>query len=402
MLLMPLAMAEAFLVRPRNERRFPRWSLTFLTMAAFVQGVTTNMIPQGLHVVRGGAGEEVGSPPMPTPCFGTSLLKKGPVKSSTRSIPVLRVGADGSTMESTVSRQMLAEELGCNLRDLRVADPTFPGQFPAILVRPGAIIVALANVRAIIKAGEMLLFPCDAEVMSIVPAVQEQVGTKELYRNGVVIPFEQIALECCLRCVCYSLQQNVEEVEPRLRHTLSVLGADEGPPQKSVLMLLPLKNQLDNLENTLTEVCKCMNDVLVNDEDMSMMYLTETLRTEGKPRDPSHHQEVEMLFENYLLQAELLRSDIRDFQDEARNTEEIVEIALDVQRNRILRFELVLSVSAFTVALGALVTGVFGMNLLSGWEEHPGAFWTVTASIYGGMLVSVIGAVTFCRRSKLL
>lgn len=36
---------------------------------------------------------------------------------------------------------------------------------------------------------------------------------------------------------------------------------------------------------------------------------------------------------------------------------EIVEIELDVLRNRILRFELLLSISGFTVGLGALVTG---------------------------------------------
>lgn len=38
---------------------------------------------------------------------------------------------------------------------------------------------------------------------------------------------------------------------------------------------------------------------------------------------------------------------------------EVVEIQLDVLRNNILRFELLLSISAFTVSLGALVTGVY-------------------------------------------
>lgn len=39
---------------------------------------------------------------------------------------------------------------------------------------------------------------------------------------------------------------------------------------------------------------------------------------------------------------------------------EIVEIELDVLRNNILRFELLLSISAFMVTLGALVTGKLG------------------------------------------
>lgn len=46
-----------------------------------------------------------------------------------------------------------------------------------------------------------------------------------------------------------------------------------------------------------------MNDVLLNDEDMSLMYLTEGETNGGATRNPDHHQEIEMLFENYLLQA---------------------------------------------------------------------------------------------------
>lgn len=43
---------------------------------------------------------------------------------------------------------------------------------------------------------------------------------------------------------------------------------------------------------------------------------------------------------------------------------EIVEIELDVLRNNILRFELLLSISAFMVTLGALVTGKLDVLLL--------------------------------------
>ena len=46
-----------------------------------------------------------------------------------------------------------------------------------------------------------------------------------------------------------------------------------------------------------------MNEVLVNDEDMALMYLTDREHDGGKEWDPRHHQEVEIMFENYLLQA---------------------------------------------------------------------------------------------------
>lgn len=44
-----------------------------------------------------------------------------------------------------------------------------------------------------------------------------------------------------------------------------------------------------------------MNEVLMNDEDMALMYLTDN-ECASTARDPRQHQEVEMLFENYLLQ----------------------------------------------------------------------------------------------------
>lgn len=47
-------------------------------------------------------------------------------------------------------------------------------------------------------------------------------------------------------------------------------------------------------------------------------------------------------------------------------------------------------------------TGVFGMNLLSGWEEKPHAFWEVTGGIYGCILLSIASTVILCRRLSLL
>ncbi|CAN0515846.1 unnamed protein product, partial [Scytosiphon promiscuus] len=46
--------------------------------------------------------------------------------------------------------------------------------------------------------------------------------------------------------------------------------------------------------------------------------------------------------------------------------------------------------------------GVFGMNLLSGWEEKPSAFWGVTGGIYVCIVLSIAGTVAWCRRLSLL
>ena len=110
--------------------------------------------------------------------------------------------------------------------------------------------------------------------------------------------------------------------------------------------------------------------------------------------------------------------DAEDSQAAVQNTEEFVEIQLDLLRNRVLRFELLLSISTFAVGCGALVTGIFGMNLMSHYEDHatvrailgpkqraralsshatrppsPQAFYWVTGILIGGIVIgALVGA----------
>ncbi len=53
---------------------------------------------------------------------------------------------------------------------------------------------------------------------------------------------------------------------------------------------------------------------------------------------------LEMLFENYLNEVEWIRAEIEREIDEITNTEENVVLQLDIIRNRVLRFELLLYV----------------------------------------------------------
>ena len=96
-----------------------------------------------------------------------------------------------------------------------------------------------------------------------------------------------------------------------------------------------------------------------------------------------------MLFENYLNEVEWISSEIEDVIDEITNTEESVALQLDVQTNRILRFELLLSISTFVVTCGALITGLFGMNLLNHMETDSNVFYIV-AGVYSAILPSLL------------
>jgi len=110
------------------------------------------------------------------------------------------------------------------------------------------------------------------------------------------------------------------------------------------------------------------------------------------------HDEVEMLFEDYLLQFDEVLSAVRDCTRDVKNSEEVMEIELDLLRNRILRFELIIEMIGLMVGTGAAVTGLFGMNLVSGGEDHKQLFYIVS-----GVIVVLMGTmgVTLLRQCRL-
>ncbi|KAJ0778342.1 putative magnesium transporter MRS2 [Helianthus annuus] len=72
------------------------------------------------------------------------------------------------------------------------------------------------------------------------------------------------------------------------------------------------------------------------------------------------------------------------------------------RRLQVSRFELLLQVGAFCLAVGALVTGIFGMNLRSYLEEHVFAFWLTTGGIIFGALVAFFLTYSYLRAKKIL
>ena len=50
-----------------------------------------------------------------------------------------------------------------------------------------------------------------------------------------------------------------------------------------------------------------------------------------------------------------------------------LELQLDNERNRLARFELTLNMAGLCIGMSAMVSGFFGMNLVSGVENAVGA-----------------------------
>jgi len=171
-------------------------------------------------------------------------------------------------------------------------------------------------------------------------------------------PFELVVIEALLGHVCShkatkvsKLIQSAKVILDGITHNFSERDSSHKKDafiemQAKLGELLPLKNKVDELEAKCAEVASAIAEVLKNDEDMAAMRLSEIDDDVILDGDPHNlHVEVELLFEDYLLQMDEVLLSLRSVQSSVTNTEEVVEIKLDLLRNRIMRYEMLLELS---------------------------------------------------------
>merc|ERR1712187_634681 len=78
----------------------------------------------------------------------------------------------------------------------------------------------------------------------------------------------------------------------------------------------------------------------------------------------------------------------------ARDLEESISVNLSARRFEVNRLELTLAIGNFAVATGALIAGVFGMNLRTYFENSLGGFVAVSLIIL--LIVFFIGYSFYC------
>jgi hypothetical protein len=70
------------------------------------------------------------------------------------------------------------------------------------------------------------------------------------------------------------------------------------------------------------------------------------------------------------------------------------------QRNRLMRITLIITLASLSISIGAFGAGIFGMNLLNGWETTEHTFSKVTATLLGTSLATFVSMFLYYRRTK--
>jgi hypothetical protein len=144
---------------------------------------------------------------------------------SAKPLQAVLVDCCGDTRSCAVVKHELASELNLPLRDLRLVDPSFPGQTQAAFAaRPQAVLFALEDIKVVVHDHQAAVFgPAQADAMAFISALQAQLRIN--CRTSAVMRFEHKVIETALSIVCSKLQCQVRSLSPSITAALQELHA---------------------------------------------------------------------------------------------------------------------------------------------------------------------------------
>ncbi|KAI9244170.1 hypothetical protein BY458DRAFT_109313 [Sporodiniella umbellata] len=273
-------------------------------------------------------------------------------------------------------------------RDLRTIDTYSIYQKPTILVRPQAILVNMAHLKALLKSEMVVLFDTFGSTDSYNQSLFIYDLEERLKSSKDSLPFEFRALEAILISVTSSLQSELDILEGPVNRLLADLeelaDIEESMNGDKLRDLLKYSKKLAHFEQYALSIRDALEEVLDNDEDLAAMYLTD--KESGKPRACQDHEEAELLLEAYYKQTEEIAAKASTLRQHMRSTEDIVQLILDVSRNSLMWYDIRLTIITLSVTIVGGYGALLGMNLRNYFEDDPYAFGFVTgAAILSGL-----------------
>ncbi|KAG2442877.1 hypothetical protein HXX76_002956 [Chlamydomonas incerta] len=143
-------------------------------------------------------------------------------------------------------------------------------------------------------------------------------------------------------------------------------------------------SRLDDSEEDLQEAQDALEEMVEEEEEEAEL------------------EEVEDLLEFYLQRASALQSEAERMLAGARDLEESIGVSLSARRYEVNRLELMLSIGSFAAAIGAMLAGIFGMNMRSNLEQSMLSFWGISAAIVLGCGWIFFAVMRYTRSKRIL
>ncbi|KAJ0266593.1 Magnesium transporter MRS2-11 [Hirschfeldia incana] len=366
---------------------------------------------------NGGGGREEDAKKMDSSSYSSTVSSSSESTSLGIREPVyevVEVKATGAISTRKISRRHLLKSSGLRPRDIRSVDPSLfmTNSMPSLLVREHAILLNLGSLRAIAMRDRVLIFDYNRRGgRAFVDTLMPRINPRSM-NGGPSMPFELEVVESALISRIQRLEQRLMDIEPRVQALLEVL-----PNRLTADILEELrisKQRLVELGSRAGALRQMLLDLLEDPHEIRRICIMGRNCTLKRGNDDmecslpldkqiaeEEEEEIEMLLENYLQRCESCHGQAERLLDSAKEMEDSIAVNLSSRRLEVSRFELLLQVGTFCVAGGALIAGIFGMNLRSYLEEQPFAFWLTTGGIIIGAAVGFYLMYSYLRKRKI-
>jgi hypothetical protein len=176
----------------------------------------------------------------------------------------------------------------------------------------------------------------------------------------VMIPFELRALESVLMILCDMLEKEVGTLRDQVLSTTHSLTHSLGGA--FLEHLRQQTNDVAKMVSRITGIRSAVATLLEDDADMALMRLTKVFQnperysTANVDEWAADHEDVELLLENYAQLIEDIFSRITLLQQEIQDSENIINLRLNVARNSLLQ----VNIMVYTVTGCSAVSGLLG------------------------------------------
>ncbi|KAG2546833.1 magnesium transporter MRS2-A, chloroplastic-like [Panicum virgatum] len=328
---------------------------------------------------------------------------------------VIEVRSTGRMSTKKISRRQLLKSSGLRLRDTRSVDPSLwlMNSMPSLLVREQAILINLGSLRAIAMYERVLIFNYNSPGgKAFLELLLPRLNPRNI-NGGPAMPFQLEVVEAALLSRILRLEQRLMKIEPSVAALLEVLPnrltADVLEQLRlSKQALVELGSRAGDLKQMLIDLLEDPHEIrriCIMGRNCTLDRLDDHMECSvplDKQIAEEEEEEIEMLLENYLQRCESCHGQAERLLDSAREMEDSIAVNLSSRRLEVSRVELLLQVGTFCVAVGALVAGIFGMNLKSYIETNAWAFWATTGGIVVGALAGFFLVYSYLKARKIL
>ena len=183
--------------------------------------------------------------------------------------------------------------------------------------------------------------------------------------------FEMSVLEVISSSVVSKFMRHLAVMKPVLEQLMDEIMSANPPTEEMLRKILALKQNMTKFENDVAAIQEVVQNVLASDQDMADLRLT-CLDQVGQV-DESEHEEVELLLEAFNAYLNYIVLELKRMEADVKDVEDFVTMHMNSTRNKILKLSMFMEMGMLSVAFGAMLAGLFGMNMVpKAWQlEAP-------------------------------